>query len=495
MVAIPFLSALVLGLGAPGPGGGSAARADDARPNLVLIVADDLGLGELGCYGQQRIETLRIDRMAREGMRFTRFYAASPVCAPTRCSLLTGLHGGHAFVRDNQEFPVEGQLALPAGTVTFPKLLQAAGYETFMVGKWGLGGPGTSGEPNAHGFDHWFGYYCQRQAQTYYPDHLWRDGVKVPLEGNDSEGLTGEQYSCDLFMQEIEGFLRAPHEKPFFLYLPFTLPHLALQPEAEDLQPYLGRFTEKPYHGERGYVPHRTPRAAYAAMVSRMDRDVGRVLDLLAELELEPDTLVLFMSDNGPSADLGGVDTRFFDSTDGLRGRKGSLHEGGIRVPLIARWPGHVPAGKECDWLGAHYDVGPTLLEVAGLAPPPGIDGLSFAPELRGEEGPAHEFLFWEFNGYGGQQAVRIGRWKGIRKHLLDELPPLALYDLEADEREKHDVAAEHPDVVARMLALLAREHTPSAEFPLPLVEGVGVDAPGTDGAGAGGAGDPPEND
>ena len=446
------------------------------RPNLVLIVADDLGVGELGCYGQQKIETPRLDAMAREGLRFTRFYAAAPVCAPARCSLLTGLHGGHAFVRDNLEFPDEGQLALAAGTVTLPRLLQQAGYETAMVGKWGLGGPRSSGEPNAQGFDHWFGYYCQRQAQTFYPDHLWRDGKKVPLPGNRDDGVTGSQYSHDLFLEEIERFLRGPHAKPFFLYLPFTLPHVALQPEEEDLARYRGRFEETPYDGEYGYVPHDTPRAAYAAMISRLDKDVGRVLDLLRETGGEENTLVLFVSDNGPTSDAGGADTRFFNSTGGLRGRKGTLYEGGIRVPLIARWPGHVPAGKTSAWIGAHYDLVPTLLGLAGASVPAGLDGLSFAMvllggELRGERAPEHEFLLWEFHGYGGQQAVRLGRWKGVRFDLLTEFSSLELYDLETSERETKNVAAENPEVVARLLSILEREHEPSREFPFPLLD------------------------
>jgi len=409
--------------------------------------------------------------MAREGLRFTRFYAAAPVCAPARCSLMTGLHGGHAFVRDNLELPGEGQLALPANTVTLPKLLQQAGYETAMVGKWGLGGPRTSGEPKAQGFDQWFGYYCQRQAQTYFPDHLWRDGKKVPLAGNREDGESGTQYSPDLFLEEVEGFLRRPHAKPYFLYLPFTLPHLALQPEEEDLAPYRERFDETPYRGEYGYVPHETPRAAYAALISRLDKDVGRVLDLLKETGAEENTLVLFVSDNGPTSDMGGVDTRFFNSTGGLRGRKGTVYEGGIRVPLIARWPARVPAGKTSAWLGAHYDLLPTLLEVAGVSVPAGLDGLSFAAELRGERAPEHEFLLWEFHGYGGQQAVRTGRWKGVRTDLLSEISSLELYDLEASEREAKNVAAENPEVVARLLALLGREHTPSREFPFPLLD------------------------
>jgi arylsulfatase A len=469
---------LVLALAAVLPA--QAVEPAPARPNIVLIVGDDLGLGDVGCYGQKKIATPRIDALAAEGLRFTRFYAASPVCAPTRCSLMTGLHGGHAYVRDNRELPGEGQLALPSGTVTFPKLLQEAGYRTAMFGKWGLGGPGTSGEPLEQGFDEWFGYYCQRHAQTFYPAHLWRDGKRVPLEGNQRDGSGGTQYAHDLFMAEIERFLAAAAEhadEPFFLYLPFTLPHLALQPEEEDLEPYRGRFEERPYRGELGHLPHPTPRAAYAAMVSRLDADVGRVVDLLDEHGLARDTLVVFMSDNGPVPPMGGADTRFFDSNAGLRGHKWSLYEGGIRVPFIARWPGRVPSGTS-DWMGAHYDLMPTLLELAGVAVPAGLDGLSFAGELLGGESPAHEFLFWEFHGEGVQQAVRIGRWKGVRRNLLAGVAPLELYDLDESVRERRDVAQEHPEVVERMLAILAAEHAPSREFPIPALDA----APAADG-------------
>ena len=411
--------AIVLQNAAPAPSGASAESAPPARPNILLIVGDDLGYGELGCYGQRKIDTPRLDALAREGLRFTDFYAGAPVCAPSRCALMTGLHGGHAFVRDNFELD-EGQLPIPAGTVTLPRLLQTSGYATAMIGKWGLGGPRTSGEPLEQGFDEWFGFYCQRRAQTFYPEELWRDGKRVALDGNAPDGASGTQYAEDLFMEEAERFLRRDHGKPFFLYLPFTLPHLALQPEAEDLERYRGRFDEVPYHGERGYLPHRTPRAAYAAMISRLDRDVGRLLDLLDELGLAEDTLVLFMSDNGPTFDIGGVDTKFFDSTAGLRGRKGTVYEGGLRVPLIARWKGHTPVGAVSGCVAASYDLLPTLLELSGLPPLAGIDGQSFAAELTGGSAPAHEFLLWEFHGYGGQIAVRMGRWKGVHMGLLE---------------------------------------------------------------------------
>ncbi len=450
------------------------AQAKEARPaNIVLIVADDLGYGELGRYGQRKIETPRLDELAREGTRFTRFYSSAPVCAPARCSLLTGLHGGHAFIRDNLELPY-GQLPIPADTLTLPELLKRAGYATGIFGKWGLGGPGTSGEPNAQGFDAWFGYLCQRQAQSYYPDHLWRDGQRVELPGNPEGCTTGATYAPDLILEELERFLRRRRGERFFLYAPLTLPHLALQPEEEDLSRYRGRFEERPYDGSQDYLPHSTPRAAYAAMIGRLDRDVGRILDLLRELGLEKETLVLFTSDNGPTNDWGGADTGFFDSTAGLRGRKGELYEGGIRVPLIARWPGCVPAGRTSEHLAAFHDLLPTLLELAGASVPAGIDGTSFLRELLGEPGqPEHEYLLWEFHGYGGQQAVRLGRWKGIRRELLLGARPFELYDLETDERETRDVAREHPEIVERMQAILARDRTPSPEFPLPLMDGL----------------------
>jgi arylsulfatase A len=448
-----------------------AARRPAQLPNVVLIMADDLGYGELGCYGQEHIETPRIDALARDGLRFTAFYSAAPVCAPARASLLTGLHGGHAFVRDNHEVKPEGQIALPEGTLTMGNALQAAGYETAAIGKWGLGAPGSSGEPNAQGFDHWFGYLCQREAHDFYPTHLWRDGERVELEGNVRGNKGKVHHSQDLLMDEAEAFLRGSHEQPFLLYVPFTLPHLALQPEDEDLAPYAGRFPEEPYDGKRGYLPHPTPRAAYAAMISRLDADVGRIVDWLEELGLAENTLVLVTSDNGPTHDVGGVDTNFFNSAGPLRGRKGSVYEGGIRVPMVAYWPGHVPQGTTTDRPAVLYDVLPTLLDLANAPIPGDIDGHSFAPTLLGRAQAPAPFLLWEFHGYGGQQAVREGRWKLLRRNLRKGPEAFELYDLESDLGEQNDVAGRHPDVVARLAALLAREHAPSGEFPLAALD------------------------
>jgi arylsulfatase len=437
-------------------------------PNVVLIVADDLGWAELGCYGQEKIRTPRIDAMAAEGMRFTQFYSGSPVCAPSRCTLLTGLHTGHAFIRDNGEVQPEGQRPIPDETLTLAEVMKAAGYTTGITGKWGLGGPGTEGEPNRQGFDSWFGYLCQRQAHNFYPRYLWRDGEREPLEGND-RGLTGEQYSHDLFTADALRFIRENHERPFFLYVPYTIPHLALQVPDDSLEEYEGEWDDPPYEGGHGYLPHPAPRAAYAAMVTRMDRDVGRILDLLAELDLDEDTLVMFTSDNGPTYDrLGGSDSDFFESAGPFRGLKGSTYEGGIRVPLVARWPGRIAAGTRSDHVSAFWDLMPTVLAAAGLDVPEGLDGISFLPTLlrRGDQ-PEHEYLYWEFRAYGGQQTVRMGDWKGTVQRMKDGNREIELYDLSKDIGETTDVAAQHPEVVERIRGIMQAAHVDSAEFPL----------------------------
>jgi len=452
-VALATLAILALAVPAFG-------ATDDRKPNLVLVLADDLGWGELGCYGQRRIETPRIDRMAAEGVRFTQHYAGSAVCAPSRCVLLTGLHTGHAFVRDNREIRPEGQEPIPDATLTVAEVLKEAGYATAAIGKWGLGGPGSEGEPNRQGFDHFFGYLCQRLAHDHYPSYLWRNAERVE---------TGAPYSHDLFTEEALEFVRRNRERPFFLYLAYAVPHLAIQVPEDSLAPYRGRWEDPPYEGGKGYRPHPTPRAAYAAMVSRLDRDVGRLLDLLRDLGLERDTLVLLSSDNGPThGGVGGSDSEFFESAGPLRGLKGSLHEGGIRVPLVARWPGRIAAGRTTDHPSAFWDAMPTLLEVAGIEPPAAIDGISYAPTLFASGAQrAHAFLYWEFPGYGGQQAVRLGDWKGIRRGMNDGNLDLELYDLASDPSESRDLARERPGIVRRIREIMERERRPSPEFPL----------------------------
>jgi len=422
------------------------------RPNVVLLVADDLGWGELGCYGQTRIETPRLDRMAREGLRFRRHYAGAPVCAPSRCVLLTGMHLGHATIRDNLERAPEGQEPLLDSDRTVAEVLREAGYATGCFGKWGLGFPGSEGDPLRQGFEHFFGVNCQREAHGYYPRALLRDDRRVPLEGNDG-GPTGARYGPDVIEAEVLAFLRAHHDRPFFCYVPFTLPHLALQVPEASLARYRGRWEETPYTGT-SYLPHPTPRAAYAAMITHLDATVGRILDLLAELGIEDRTLVLFTSDNGPTHLAEQVDCEFFASTGGLRGRKGSLYEGGLRVPLIARWPGRIAPGTTSDHLCGFQDLLPTLAELAGRPAPAGTDGLSYLPTLLGESERQreHEYLFWDFPGYGGQLGLREGRWKAVRRDLRRApQAPLELYDLDADPGEQHDVAGQHPALAARL--------------------------------------------
>jgi arylsulfatase len=461
------------------------ARTNAARqPNIVFVLADDLGWGDLGRYGNTKIRTPYLDQMAKEGMRFTQFYAGSPVCAPSRCVLMTGKHGGHAFIRDNREWQPEGQYPIPASEVTLAELLKAQGYATGGFGKWGLGYPGSEGDPNKQGFDLFYGYNCQREAHNFYPDHLWRNDKKIMLEGND-RGLTGKHYSHDLIEAEALQFIRDNKDKPFFLYAPFTIPHLALQVPEDSLAEYVGKWDDPPYDGKNGYLPHPTPRAAYAAMITRMDRSVGRILALLKELKLDDDTLVIFASDNGGAfgevdretfefkpGRLGGTDYVFFGSTGKFRAFKGSVYEGGIRVPFIARWPGKIKAGVVSELPAVFYDVLPTLCEVAGAKTPQNADGVSILPTLLGKgKQRKHEFLLWDFNGYGGQQAVRLGDWKGVRRNIHRGNTKIELYNLATDVSETQDVAAQHPDLVKRIEKILSEQHVPSALFPLKALD------------------------
>jgi arylsulfatase len=484
-----------MGLGAAalalGSAEGCTGASFDRPPNEVFILADDLGYGEVGAYGQDKIRTPSIDRIANEGIRFTQHYSGSPVCAPSRCVLLTGLHTGHAYIRDNDEMnergdvwrdpDLEGQRPILEGTFTLGTLFQNAGYVTGAIGKWGLGGPGSSGAPNRQGFDHWYGYLCQRVAHNYYPTHLWRNEEKEILERNeyfyphqrlpedaDPENsasyapYAGGDYSMDHMAEEARGFIRDHAEEPFFLYLPFPVPHAALQVPEDSLEEYAEAFPETPYRGERSYLPHPKPRAAYAAMVTRMDREIGSILDLLDELELAENTLVLFTSDNGPTFN-GGTDSEFFDSAAGFRGLKTELYEGGIRVPLVARWPGRIPAGSTSELPSAFWDFMPTFAELTGQELPVPSDGVSLLPTLEGRGGDQQdrEYLYWEFQ---GRQAVRLGKWKAYRRGVGGAFE---LYDLEADRAEVTNVADDHPDTVARISQIMQEARTESDLFPL----------------------------
>jgi arylsulfatase len=446
-------------------------------PNIVLIFADDLGYGELGCYGQTRIETPNIDALARDGARFTQFYTAAPVCAPSRSALLTGQHLGHTPNRDNAEVQPDGQGPLPSGTTTLAHDLKAAGYATACIGKWGLGFVGSTGDPNAMGFDLFFGYNCQRQAWSYYPTHLWRNAEKVALDGNDPKGhaATGRletTHACDLLLAEAERFIARESDGPFFLSYQSPLPHLALQPPPLNLRRYQGSFDDTPYVGGKGYTPHPTPRAAYAAMITRLDDEVGAIRTALEKAGIADETLIILTSDNGPTHDVGGVDTTFFASTAGLRGRKGSVWEGGIRVPGIACWPGRIAPGRAIDTPAWTVDFRATFGALAG-APTSASDGVDLTPLLLEGRAPDREFLYWPFPGYGGQEAVRAGDWKLVRVGMNAAAkngaprPAWQLYDLARDPLETADVAAQHPSVVARLAAIAAREYAPSARYPL----------------------------
>ena len=458
-------------------------------PNVVLIVADDLGYGELGSYGQEKIKTPHLDRLAAEGMRFTQFYSGSPVCAPSRAVLLTGQHTGHTYVRDNyglggfSDDEERGQLPLKPGTETVATMLQDEGYTTGAFGKWGLGGPGSTGLPSKQGFDFFYGYLDQKQAHNYYPTHLWQHTAQgtvwdtlrndyfsphQKLEGDPSDPAAyarfqGKDYAPDLMTERALSFIQKQREEPFFLYLPYTIPHVALQVPDEELAAY--DFEETPYTGQDGYLPHAQPRAAYAGMISRLDRYVGQIVDQLKEQGLAENTLVLFTSDNGPTW-ISGVDYSFFNSNGPLRGRKASLYEGGIRVPMIAWWPGRIEAGRTTDHVAAFWDVLPTLADLTGTAPPDSIDGTSFLPALlsREERQEEHSTLYWEYYGRcSGQQALRRGKWKGIRIGIQDSLDaPLELYNLDEDPGEEHNVAAEHPEVAQDIWKRMQEAHTPS---------------------------------
>lgn len=469
------------------------------RLNVVFMLADDLGWGELGCYGQKKISTPNLDRLAGQGMRFTQHYSGAPVCAPSRCVLMTGKHLGHAEVRGNQQarvrFPehTEGQHPLSAQAVTLAQLFRKAGYATGAMGKWGLGPVGSSGDPNRQGFDLFFGYNCQAVAHSYYPPHLWRNGEKIainprPVPGHRKQpegevrledGL-GATYAPELMMEEAEKFIAAHAARPFFLYLPFIQPHVAIHPPRESVERYPADWDETPYRGENGYLPHPRPRAGYAAMVHELDAYVGRVLGALDRAGVADRTLVVFTSDNGPTHagqpgspfHVGGADPKFFDSTAGLRGYKGSVYEGGLRVPMIARLPGRIPAGTVNATPGYFADWLPTLCEAAGLDRPGGLDGESLWPVLTGVRSSLGERkpMVWVFPEYQGQVAVRIGDYKVVRQRLKTRQPGAwEVYDLAKDRGEANDLAGRRGDLIARAEEVLRGEVVENEVFPLAI--------------------------
>ncbi|MHC4623880.1 MAG: arylsulfatase [Planctomycetota bacterium] len=454
---------LLPGCAAAGPEAARTRR----QPNIIFILADDLGYGDLGCYGQKEIKTPNIDRLAAEGMRFTQHYAGSTVCAPSRCVLMTGLHTGHCRVRANSRVLMEPE------DVTVAKVLKNAGYVTGMIGKWGVGHPPPPGDPARNGFDYFFGYLNMMHAHNYYPEFLWRNEDKVVLDDNQlAARYRGEQgwswrqgtYSHDLFTEEALRFVDVFRKEPFFLYLAYTIPHANNEGGR-----HIGNGMEVPDYGIYKGRDWPEPQKGHAAMISRMDRDIGKLLAKLRELGIDDNTLVMFSSDNGPHKE-GGADPAFFNSWGPLRGYKRDLYEGGIRVPLIARWPGRIKPASVTDHVSAFWDFLPTAVELAGAQAPAQIDGISMVPTLLGrpDKQKKHDFLYWEFHERGGKQAVRMGNFKAVRLSVhKNPNGPLELYELTNDIGEKQNVADRHPDVIAKIEAYLKTARTDSANWPL----------------------------
>lgn len=430
--------------------------AENTKPNIIYLLLDDAGYGDLSCYGQSKFETPNIDRVASEGMRFTQHYAGSTVCAPTRCCLMTGMHTGHAFVRGNREVKPEGQAPMPADIVTLPRLLKVAGYKTGAFGKWGLGAPGSTSDPADH-FDTFYGYNCQREAHSYYPKHLWHNREKI--------GLDGQTHTADMIMAEALSFIRKSKQKPFFLFLPVTIPHAAMHATSEYRQPFeekFPQFAEKV--GRYANTETKNPIAAFAGMMTQVDAHVGQMMNLLKELKLDKNTVVMISSDNGPHRE-GGHDPIFFDSNGPLKGHKRDLYEGGIRAPLIARWPGKIQAGSTSELISAHWDILPTFCEIAEVSSVPSVDGISMLPELLGDHGnqKQHDYLYWEFYEQGGKRAARFNQWKAVQRNLNKEKnPPIEIYNLADDVGEEKDVARQHPDQVEQALRIFDDAYTPS---------------------------------
>ncbi|NBV22761.1 MAG: N-acetylgalactosamine 6-sulfate sulfatase [Proteobacteria bacterium] len=426
-----------------------------AQPNIIFVLSDDLAQGDVGCYGQKLIQTPNLDRMAREGTRFTQAYCGTTVCAPSRTSLMIGQHTGHSPIRANREIGAEGQLPLPAGTFTVAQLLKNAGYATACCGKWGMGMFDTTGSPLKLGFDHFFGYNCQRHAHSYFPKFLYRDDERFDLPGNDGntkvEGK-GAIYAQDLIADETLKFVKANKDRPFFLYYSITLPHGTFHINDQ------GQYKDKPWTEQE---------KNYAAMVTRLDTDVGRLLALLKELQIDDKTLVMLAGDNGssfpPSSPLG---KRFDQAANGLRGFKRELYEGGLRNAGLARWPGVVPAGRVSDEPWAFWDFLPTCAELAGTKPPANaqIDGLSLVSFLKGGAAPQREYFYWELHEGASLQAVRWGDWKAVRN---GPSKPIELYDLKADAAEAKNLAEAKPELVAKAEFLMKSAHVDDPNWPM----------------------------
>ena len=483
------LLALSFSLAASEP---AASAETPKKPNIVFILADDLGYGELGCFGQKKIRTPNIDQLASEGIRLTNARSGAPVCAPARCVLMTGKHLGQAYVRGNKDAGNESQLPLPDDEITIPEILAPAGYTSACIGKWGLGGFENSGNPNKQGFGHFFGYVCQRQAHSYYPDHLWSDGQRVEMKNQsaipghgqiknakgDFSKFQGIDHSSERMLADAEGWLakRGEDKKPFFLYLAFTEPHVALQPPQRLVDSYPKEWDDKPYLGDKGYVPHHRPHAAYAAMITYLDEHVGRIRAALKKQGLEDNTLIIFTSDNGSTHDAGGADTFFFNSVGPLKARKGSVYDGGLRIPMIAVWPGKIKAGTASNAAVSFHDVMSTLAEVSGTQASKVTTGHSFVPVLTDHEKDYQPATcLWDFPEYGGQQAVLLdGRHMILRRDLQKKLSPWEVYDILSDLGQEHDLAATEAGkaLIARADEAFKTQRTVNPNFTIKSIDG-----------------------
>lgn len=444
------------------------------KPNIIYILADDLGYGDLSLTGQERFSTPNIDELAKNGMFFTQHYSGSTVCAPSRSSLMTGQHTGHTFIRGNKEIDPEGQYPLDSSAVTVAELLQSTGYVTGAFGKWGLGYPSSQGDPNNQGFDEFYGYNCQRMGHNYYPYHMWNNQSKEILEGN-SENNT-KTYAPEIIHQKALSFLEKNKDTTFFMYYPSVIPHAELIAPEIYMEKFRGKLLPEKtykgvvngeYHKNSGYNFQKEPHTAFAAMVYLLDKQVGEIRRKVEELGIADNTIIIFTSDNGPHQE-GGADPDYFNSNAHLRGYKRDLFEGGLRVPMVAYWPGKINANATSNHISAFWDFLPTVCEIAEIETPQNIDGISFLKELLGKKQKTHDYLYWEFHEQGGKQAVRLGKWKGVRLNMSNNSEaPIELYNLTTDEGEQNNVANENPEIIERIADIMEKEHSYSKEFNL----------------------------